>query len=61
LIRSSLTQWKGCENVTIDGHSQYCEWLSLEKFLLPFRIVNGLNETSLFEKKIFDVILFRAS
>jgi len=52
---------KGCENFTIDGHSQYFEWPSLEKLSQPFDIVNGLNKTSLFEKKIFDVILFRAS
>ena len=23
VIRGVLTQWKGCENVTIGGHSQY--------------------------------------
>jgi len=34
--------WKGCENVSNDGHSQYWEWPSMVKFSQPFQSVNGL-------------------
>jgi len=42
VLLSPLTMWKGCENVSNYGHSQYCEWPSLAKFSQPFHCVNGL-------------------
>jgi hypothetical protein len=38
---TSLTLWKGCENVINCGHCQYCEWFYLMTFSQPFHSVNG--------------------
>ena len=42
LISCLFTQWKGCENISNDGHSQYCDWPLRETISQPFHSLNGL-------------------
>ena len=40
--KSMLGQWRGCEIISDDDHSQYSEWPSTETFSQPIHSVNGL-------------------
>ena len=42
LISCLLTQWKGFENISNDGCSQYCDGPSMETISQPFHSLNGL-------------------
>lgn len=46
LIWSLFTLWKGCENISNDGHSQYCDWPSMETISQPSTVLTDCLSSS---------------